>query len=341
MKKSIFFVLLIFALACNNKKSTVDISGVKVDLKLERFEQDFFNIDTNNIAPGINQLNQKYPEFTPVFFQDVLGLENEPLPGIKHFLALGRPVKEAADKALPSGDPLKKDFEKAFRYLKYYFPQYPVPKIITLIGPVDLLAQNASGYSPDFMRPGFIGIGLQFYLGKDFPLYHDTYYVENVAPLYRSRRFSKEYIVADAMKLVTYDMFPDSSNSRPLIEQMIEKGKQWYLLDHFLPDTPDSLKTGYTKKQLNWVKENEGNIWGYFTANVDIYGVDPGIIQDYIGEGPFTRGMPENASPGNIGQWVGWQIIKTFAEKKPELSVQQILATPAKTIFQEAKYKPK
>ena len=122
---------------------------------------------------------------------------------------------------------------------------------------------------------------------------------------------------------------------------MIEKGKQWYLLDHFLPNTADSVKTGYTQKQLNWVKENEGNIWGFFTANTDIYTIDPAIIQDYIGEGPFTRGMPEGFAPGNIGQWVGWQIVKQFAGKNSKFSLQQVLATDAKTIFQGSKYKPK
>ena len=37
-----------------------------------------------------------------------------------------------------------------------------------------------------------------------------------------------------------------------LIEQMIEKGKQWWLMDKFLPETADSVKTGYTQKQLEW-----------------------------------------------------------------------------------------
>jgi hypothetical protein len=143
------------------------------------------------------------------------------------------------------------------------------------------------------------------------------------------------------MKAIVDDIYPDSSVGRPLIDQMIIKGKQWYLLDHFLPGTADSLKTGFTAKQLDWVNRNEGNIWGYITTNTDIYTIDPSVIQDYIGEGPFTRGMPEGASPGNIGQWVGWQIVKKYADKNPNLSVPQVMATSATNIFQEAKYKPK
>jgi hypothetical protein len=121
---------------------------------------------------------------------------------------------------------------------------------------------------------------------------------------------------------------------------MIEKGKQWYLLTHFVPDTHVSIVTGYTKKQLDWAKENEGNVWAYITKNENIYSIEPHVIQTYIGEAPFTQAMPE-ASPGNIGQWIGWQIVKKFAAQNEQLSLQQILASPPKKIFEESKYRPK
>jgi len=89
------------------------------------------------------------------------------------------------------------------------------------------------------------------------------------------------------------------------------------------------------------VEENEGNIWAYIVKNEnDIYSIDPATIQTYIGEAPNTQVMTESA-PGNIGQWVGWRIVKEYADKHKDFSVQQILEAPAKTIFEEAKYKPK
>src|SRR4029079_8164994 len=131
---------------------------------------------------------------------------------------------------------------KAFQFTKYYFPDYKLPKIITVVGPIDALAQMHNVYTPDFLGPDFLGISLQFYLGKNFSVYNEPFFIENVAPQYRSRRFSKEYIVGDAMTLIVDDLFPDKSSGLPLVEQMIEKGKQWYLLDKFLPTTPDSIK---------------------------------------------------------------------------------------------------
>jgi len=118
------------------------------------------------------------------------------------------------------------------------------------------------------------------------------------------------------------------------------------LLDKFLPDTPDSLKTGYSKSQTEFIEKNEGNIWGEFLkSTLDAYTVDQERLKNYLGEGPFTQDMPHdlegNGTPGNIGQWIGCRIVKKFAEKNPMMSVQEILATSARLIFQEAKYKPK
>jgi len=143
------------------------------------------------------------------------------------------------------------------------------------------------------------------------------------------------------MQLVVNDIFPDKSGSKPLIEQMVEKGKRWYLLDKFLPGIPDTIKTGYTKEQLDWCTENEGLIWSYIVKNEDLNSLNPTIIQTYIGESPFTQGFSQESSPGNIGQWIGWQIIKKFISKNPGMKPEEIMNMDASKIIAEAKYKPK
>ena len=343
MKKIIFpLIISLVILSCKTGKKLPDVSGIKVELALKRFDQDFFKIDTNNIPADIHALNIRYPILTPLFLQNILGLDSTNyIPGVSRFLNLGKHMNDTINDVFGNTDWLKKDFEKAFQYVKYYFPQYKVPDIVTVNGPIDALAQSSNGYTPDFLGPDFLGISLQFYLGKNFSLYKEPFFIENVAPAYRSRRFSKEYIIADAMMLVVDDLFPDNSRSKPLIEQMIEKGKQWYLLDKFLPTTADSIKTGYTKNQLGWCNQNEGLIWSYIVKNEDLRSLNPVVIQTYIGEGPFTQGFSQELSPGNIGQWIGWQIIKKYAEKNPDLHPAELMKTTPTKILDEAGYKPK
>lgn len=343
MKKTGFVLLIAFSLfACRKKKSIPDVSAIKVDINLQRFDRDFFAIDSNNILPGLDKLNRKYPVLTTIFLQNILGLDSaSTLPGVKRFINLSSGLYDTVNTVFKNTNDIEKDFKKAFQFVKYYFPDYKVPSIATIAGPVDAMAQSESGPTPDFVGPDFLGISLQFYLGQHFSVYSYPPFIENVAPSYRSRRFSKEYITADAMQLVVTDIFPDKSSGKSLIEQMIEKGKQWWLLDKFLPTTPDSIKTGYTKQQLDWCNENEGLIWSYIIKNEDLYSLNPAIIQTYIGEAPFTQGFSQELSPGNIGQWIGWQIIKKFVNKNPGMKPEEVINTEAKKILDEAKYKPK
>jgi len=107
-----------------------------------------------------------------------------------------------------------------------------------------------------------------------------------------------------------------------------------------LPETADTLKTGYTGKQLEWCRANEGVIWNFFLQHSDLYTTEPMFIKNYLGEAPTTDGMPAQA-PGNIGQWVGWQIVNTYASNHPEMTPDSIMKADPKIIFKESKYKPR
>lgn len=345
MKKFyLILVSIVVFISCKDKKNSPDVSDIKVDLSVKRFDQDFFSIDTNNMEKGLATLQTKYPGFLPIFLNNITGVEN--IEGVKAYYRLYKPIFDSSQKIYKNIEPIKEQVEKAFRYVKYYFPAYKTPStLVPIIGPMnsrDDLARMASGeYTPDFIGPDMLGISVQFYLGKNFSLYNDEYFVNNVAPLYRSRRFSKEYITADVMKLITDDIFPDNSSRMPLLEQMIEKGKQWWLLDKFLPGMPDSVKTGYTQQQLDWCRENEGFIWTTITKQENLESNDPGTIQTYIGEAPFTQGFSQEVSPGNIGPWFGWQILKKFEQANQSMKPEEIMKTPARKILEQAKYKPK
>jgi hypothetical protein len=344
MKKSRFiFIPLLLFFSCGHHDHIPDVSGIKVDLKLHRFDQDFFSIDSNQVEPGLEKMYRQYPGLTPLFLHSILGISDSASvnTSVKHFLHLAQPMKDSINDVFPNMDGILSSFQQAFRFVKYYFPGYSLPDLATVTGPVDALAETENGYSPDFLRPGLLGISLQFYLGKNYSLYQDQFFMDNVAPTYRSRRFSKEYIIADGMSLIVSDLFPDSSRSQPLIERMVERGKRWYLLDKFLPETPDSIKTGYTGVQLEWCRSNEGLIWSELIRNGDLNSISPEVIQTYLSEGPFTQGFSQEYSPGNLGQWIGWQIVKKFAEKKGNPRPEVIMRTSAREILDEAKYKPR
>ena len=338
MKKiSLFFLLAALLSACKNKKNIPDVSTIKVDITVERFDQSFFSIDTNNIPAGLKKVQQLHPDFYTDFMQEILGVDGadtsvNTLLVTKEFLRGYLPIYDSLQLLYKKTDRIQKNLTEAFKFVKYYYPQYKTGKVITFVGPFDApgIASTNTG----------LAIGLQQYAGKDFSVYQSGPGQE-LFPLYISRRFAPEYMTANCMKAVVQELFPDQSGGKTLVEQMIEKGKQWYMLDKFLPTTADSIKTGYTQQQLNWCNENEGLIWTYIIKNEDLNSLNPVIIQTYIGEGPFTQGFSQELSPGNMGQWIGWQIVKKFADKNPAMKPEEIMKTAAGKILEEAKYKPK
>jgi hypothetical protein len=345
MKKNFFLCFIIVAVsACNNNdKKIPDVSGIQVSVNVNRFDQDFFAIDTNNVEGSINVLNEKYPVLLPIYLENIIGVTDP--SGVKIFYRLHKAVFDTAQIVYKNFNSVKDQITQAYKYVKHYYPEYSVPKtIIPILGPMnsiqDMARMENGEYTPNFLSADFLGISLQFYLGTDYSLYRNEYFVTNVAPLYRSRRFAKEYIVGDVMKLVTQDIMPDKSKGKPLVQQMIEKGKQWWLIDKFLPREADSIKTGYTAQQLEWCEENEALIWSYIVKNEDLNSVNPVTLQTYIGEAPFTQGFSQEFSPGNIGQWIGWQIVKKFEEKNPGMTPKQLMQIDAKQILEEARYKP-
>ena len=337
MKKITCGLLVAFVFwSCSNKSNGPDVSGIKVDIKLERFEKSFFAIDTNNIAKGLTKTHGEFPDFYPDFMRNILGVSGYPadtttLSVTKNIVRSYSSFAAELEKKFNNTTSLENELKHDFQFVRYYFPDYKIPVLVTYVGPLD-----APGVALTRNR---IAIGLQQYAGKDFPGYQANE-VQQMYPAYISRRFDAVYIPANCIKAVIDDIFPDKSTGKPMIEQMIEKGKQWWLLDKLMPATADSLKTGYTQKQLKWCRDNEGLIWNYFVTNENLEVIEPDMVQNYIGESPTTQGMPQS-SPGNIGQWVGWQIVNKFAGENSSLNPTEIMNTPARKILTEAKYKPK
>lgn len=329
-----FIAIIVLASCTNASKNKPDVSAIKVSTQLERFEHLFFSIDTNHVAAGLASVYAK-SGFTKDFVENILQVRMQDTVAntevVVRFLRSYRPIYDSIKIKYQEFSSEKAEIEDGFRFVKHYFPDYKIPKLVTFIGTLD-----APGM---VLTKDHLGIGLHQFGGKNFSVYQDPQ-VQQMYPAYISRRFDREYIAVNAMKSVADDLYPDNSTAKPLIEQMVEKGKSWYLLDHFLPDAPDSIKTGFTKKQMDWLKENEGNAWSFITSQENLYSIEPHVIQTYIGEAPFTQNMPE-ASPGNLGQWIGWRIVQAYAAKNEQLTLQQVLATPARKIFEESKYRPK
>lgn len=333
---SFFLIQIILFSACKNNGNNPDVSGIKVDLQLQRFEEDLFKLDSLQMAEGLQKLTAKYPFFAPNFIGNILNTDpswpdDSANAYISSFINSYRNLYDSSRKLFADFSPYEKKLEQSLQYLKYYFPKYPQPKrLITYIGPLD-------GYG-DILAPDALIVGLQHHMGANFSLYKSAWLAETY-PAFISNRFTPDFITINSMKNIVGDMYPEKFEDKSLVIQMVEKGKRLYLLQKLVPDAEDYQIIGFTKKQLKESLDREAIIWDLFVQNNLLRTQDFSMIKNYIGDSPKTQELGE-ASPGNIGSFSGWQIVKKYMSKHPELTPAMLMATDAELIFQEAKYKP-
>ena len=339
MNKIIVFLLGTLLLsACGEKVKAPDISGVPMELETLRFDRSFFTIDTNALFSEMSRLSSTYPMFYADFMQEVLGLPANDTSGdirnnLLFFYQGYRPLYDSLQEVFNETADIEEKVREGMRYARYYFPNYPAKqKLIFFLGPFD-----APGTA--LTREG-IAVGLQQYAGKDFSFYQSQQGLE-LFPSYISRRFERSYIPINCLKLVVQELCPDTVGFSPLIAQMIRRGREAWILDQFLPFTPDTLKLGYTARQLKWCESNEALIWSYFLKNIDPQSTDPDVIQNFLGEGPFTMGLDQDNSPGNLGTWIGRQIVRAYQKKNGNKSPAELMRISPDEILEKAAYKPR
>jgi hypothetical protein len=314
----------------------VDVSRIKIDYKSVRFDKELYACDTTNLEVSINQLGSKYPDFASVYFNELTGFAKTPDNGVfinsvRHFLTYKdyRALFDSVFAKYPDVKEIDAQIEMLYKHIKYYFPKRS-------LGTVYYFTTGLNFWSAVTIDSS-LGIGLDMHLGKQYPFYASVQ-----IPDYQIERCEKEYIPVNAARSIYQDMVPFDANGKTLLDLMIEKGKEQLFLEYTLPDAKEELLIGYTPEQLQWCKENEGMIWSYFAKQKLLYSTQWQEILRYVNDGPNSTGMPPE-SPGNIGSWIGWQLVHKYLDEHPEVKWNEFVydKTDAQTILRESKYKPR
>jgi hypothetical protein len=221
---------------------------------------------------------------------------------------------------------LRKELDLAFRHYKYYFPQKEIPVIYTCISGL-----NQSVVIADKL----IGVSLDKYLGSASP-----FYVRMGLPVYKRRSMNQTRLVPDIMYAWVMTEWPKSDNANSMLSQMIQEGKQMYFVDAMLPDLNDTLKMGYTKKQIDFCRKNEASLWTYLAEHKLLYTTDRMSIKRFTDDGPNTSAFGDQ-SPSRAGVWIGWQIVRSYMKQHPEVKLADLLANQDfQMILNQSNYQP-
>ncbi len=313
-----------------------DISKIKVAIKIQRFEQDLYQFRTKSAQEADALLTKKYGIFYQDFISKMVGTPNLTGVAVLENLYKGKAyadLNHEVDSVFPKLDQVEEELTETFKYIRYYYPKVKIPRFISFL----------SGFAYQIpIGENYMGIGLDMFLGKNSKFYPAL--VESI-PRYQSRRFEPAYIVPRITEeFAKEELFKPNDEDQTLLSQMIYHGKILYFMDQVLHENlSDSVKIGYSGRQLAWCKQFEGNIWGVLLEKDLLYQTDFRKIQEYITDGPFTAGLGDkDESAPKLGIWIGWQMIKKYMEENPAVTLQQLMAnTDAQQILTKSKYKPK
>jgi hypothetical protein len=224
--------------------------------------------------------------------------------------------------------PIEKDLFEGFRHIKYYFPEMEIPLVYSYISGGDF--ENPVQFADSVMI-----IALDSYLGSDFK----PYLADGVS-LYQAQRMTPDHIVPDCMRSVLNRLAPSNMSSGTFLDQIVDAGKRLYLLDAFLPVISGNLKINYTPGQFSWISKNESHVWSAIIENRMLYSSDGQTLRAFLSDGPFTPAFGKE-SPPRLGEWIGWQIVKSYMNNHPEITLQQLLQkNDGQEILTQSGYKP-
>ncbi|MCL3779638.1 hypothetical protein EMN47_04455 [Prolixibacteraceae bacterium JC049] len=309
-------ILVISIFSCQKKPLNIDISTIETNQSFFRMEKDLFQ-SPDSLLDKSAWLEEKYNEFFKIFTSEMIriGTPSDSLYPIllKKFRTdtMITEVAQKVDSVFKDFTPIQNKITDAFKRYKYHFPNKTVPNIYTCI----------SGFNQNIViSTDILAVSLDKYLGKA----GKKFYSGLMTPLYKQKNMIPEKVPADAMLGWAYTEFAYNDSVDNLLSQMIYHGKIMYFIDAMLPNTPDTLKMGYTAQQLQFCKNSEPDFWTYFIEQKLLYKTEATIKRRYIKNSPYTSDFTSK-SPGRTGVWIGWQIVRQYMKNNPQITVKELM----------------
>lgn len=331
---SIIF-LSIFIQSCDqtNNKVLGSKTESSLDIEIKRFEKDLFYMNQEQIDTNIVFLKKKYGEFYNVYFLQIMGFGADNNQGfnyiVKDFINNSdfKTLVKDCD-SIYNEERMKKlesDIELVFENYKEVFPNDTLPQVTTFV----------SGFSNGIVNTnGYIGIGLDLFLGADYKFYPSLEF-----PEYLTRRFTPDHLVPTLVKGMVNSKYEMEPQNQSLIDQMLYQGKLLYFMKLMLPETADSLLIGYTSAEMKWAEENEANIFQLLVSE-DLFSKDVLKYRKYTDEAPYTVNLTADSAP-RIAWFAGWKIIDKYMNENKNISIDELMnEKDAQKILSLSKYKP-
>jgi hypothetical protein len=328
-------VLTILSVSCRRNPYKVDISGIKVDLKIKRLEMDLFTINPTEIKSKVPFLKEKYDGFMRYFGYVInIGEINDSTwgDGLQRFCTdkLNNEVYASTAGAYPDMNNIEKDLRTAFCYYAYHFPGKQIPGVYTCI----------TGFNNSIIvGDSVLGIGLDKYLGSA-----SRFYTQLQIYKYQTAKMNSYNIVPDCMYAWATSEWSYKEigyQTDNVLAEMIHEGKLLYFVKSMLPDTKENLIFGFSDSQMKFCHSNEGQMWQYLIEHNLLFNTEQLTRRKLTGDAPFTTYFSKE-SPGRAVIWTGFRIVESYMRNSKGTTLEKLMKeTDIQGILEKSKYSPK
>lgn len=317
MQRILYILVLFLVFSCKtDNKLNPKIAAIDVQVNIERFDVLFAQANVDKLQA----LKQAYPFMFSKRYNDSIWINriNDTLQQL---------INTEVQKKFSELSTVEGNLNSMYQHIKFYNKEFKVPRIITTISDVDYRKKV-------IVNDSLVLIALDNYLGAEHFFYENIYG-------YIKQNLTDHQIIPDLAEKYAEKMIYQSKH-KTLLDEMIFFGKKLYYKDMIIPFVSDAEKIGYSDAQLKWAQDNEFYIWRHFYENEMLFDTDAKLIVRFINPAPFSKFELEldSESPGRLGQYLGWQIVKSYMENNA-VSLHELLAKEPEEIFNNAKFKPR
>lgn len=299
--------ILLFSLISCGSNDAKKIAEIPLNLEIRRFDKELMQTKTKEELASLFKNNPGY----------IRSLYNT-FPGdtalVSHvfYLTQHPETRKLYDYTLTQFGNLEKlssELEGAFKAIKYYYPQFKVPQVVTTF----------SGLENDiFVSDSLIIISLEAFAGPKAPYRPEQ-------PNYILNRYTPDYIVPTVVRFLSNSYNKLDARDQSFVADMMFFGKSLEFTKQMLPNTADSLILGYSDAQMKETWEAQDLVWAHIIDKNLLQEKTPAVKNRYFGERP---NVPEigPSCPGRIGQWLGWRIIQRYRTENQKVTFQDMMA---------------
>ena len=312
--KIFVIIISVLLLSCDYNKNKESKNGLNyIDVEFERFEKKFFNSSLDSLSNLIDEY--------PFLFSKRFSLDE--WKAIKTD-STRKEIFSKTDSVFKNFESVENGVKKIFTNTKKFFPNFKLPKLITLNNGIDYKYKIIDSDS-------IVLISLDCYLGENI-------FYKNI-PAHISKLMVPEFVTIDISELIS-SRYVEIPLDRKFISKIIYHGKLLFLMKEVSGIDPLKL-LGFNKNNKDWMIENENNVWKYFVENDLLFSTQSSLDYRFLANAPFSKfGLSiDFESPPMVGRWIGYQIVKSYS-KKNKSNLNDLLNQDNYELYLKSNYKP-